>query len=91
MALTARYMKAIKPWAHDAFFDYVDRWMREDDPYAAQRGKKGRPKMETTTFDPFVTEMWKSHRKTAPSQEMSGSSLKWIWEQNHGKWIANPH
>jgi hypothetical protein len=88
--LTARYMKAIKLWNHDAHFDYVDRWMREDDPYAEARGKYGRPSQETTTFDPFVTEMWKAHRRNAPEQEMAGNHRRWIWtEGNSWKWIPN--
>ncbi|MEX1238864.1 MAG: hypothetical protein WEB30_04075 [Cyclobacteriaceae bacterium] len=88
--LTARYMKAIKLWNHDAHFDYVDRWMREDDPYAEARGKYGRPSQETTTFDPFVTEMWKAHRRNAPEQEMAGNHRRWIWtEGDSWKWIPN--
>ena len=90
IALVAREMKAIKLWDHDAFFDYVDRWMREDDPYAAARGNRGRPKSETTTFDPFVTAMWKAHRKNAPKQQMAGNPRKWVWEGREGKWIDNP-
>jgi hypothetical protein len=89
-ALAARYMKAIKTWNHDAYFDYVDRWMREDDPYAAARSKHPRPKAETTTFDPFVTAMWKEHRKNAPSQEMAGNHRMWVWKGNKGGWIPNP-
>ena len=30
-ALTLRLMKAERAWNHDAFFDYIDRWMFEDD------------------------------------------------------------
>jgi hypothetical protein len=30
-ALVIRLLKAEKAWDHDAFFDYVDRWMTEDD------------------------------------------------------------
>ena len=89
MALTAREMKAIKVWEHDAFFDYCDRWMREDDPYAKARGQHARPEGETKTFDPFVDAMWRAHRKTAPEQEMSGKNRKWIPGQN-GKWEPNP-
>ena len=92
-ALTARHMKAITLWNHDAFFDYVDRWMREDDPYADARGKYGRPKQETTTFDPFVTAMWKAHRKDAPKQEIAGNPMRWVWEEGDSrgwKWIPNP-
>ena len=88
--LTARYMKAIKLWNHDAHFDYIERWMREDDPYASARGNHPRPKSETTTFDPFVTEMWKAHRKNAPEQEMAGNNRKWVWQGDKGAWIPNP-
>lgn len=89
-ALAARYMNAVKLWGHDAYFDYVDRWMRLDDPFEDARGKHGRPKMETTTFDPFVTAMWRKHRADAPEQEMSGNHKKWIWEDGRGKWVPNP-
>lgn len=91
-ALAAREMKAIKLWNHDAYFDYVDRWMREDDPYKEARGTHDRPKQETTTFDPFVTAMWKAHRKDAPEQEMAGNPMRWIWaegESRDWKWIPN--
>lgn len=36
-ALAARYLKTIKLWGHDAHFDYIERWMRPDDPYASDR------------------------------------------------------
>jgi hypothetical protein len=88
-ALAARYMKAIKLWGHDAHFDYVDRWMREDDPYKEARGTYKRPGGEGQTFDSFVTAMWKAHRKNAPEQEMSGHNLKWVWQGNNGVWIPN--
>lgn len=89
-ALAARYMKAIKLWGHDAFFDYIERWMREDDPYKAARGNHPRPGGETETLDPFVTEMWKAHRKNAPEQEISGKNFKWKWEGEKGLWFPNP-
>lgn len=90
-ALAARYMKAIKLWNHDAHFDYVDRWMRKDDPYARARGKYARPKMETTTFDPFVTEMWNAHRASAPEQDMAGNPRMWVWGEGRSwSWIPNP-
>ncbi|HEU5146057.1 MAG TPA: hypothetical protein VFT90_05050 [Chryseosolibacter sp.] len=89
-ALAARYMKAIKLWNHDAHFDYVDRWMREDDPYEDARGKHKRPKQETTTFDPFVTAMWKAHRKHAPEQDMAGNPRMWVWGEGRSwRWIPN--
>lgn len=90
-ALVARHMEAIKLWNHDAYFDYVDRWMREDDPYAKARGKRPRPDKETTTFDPFVTAMWRAHRSKAPEQEMAGNPRMWIWnEDGSWSWIPNP-
>ena len=90
-ALAARHMKAIKIWNHDAHFDYVDRWMREDDPYVKARGKHKRPEKETTTFDPFVTEMWKAHRATAPEQDMAGNPRMWVWgEGKSWSWVPNP-
>jgi hypothetical protein len=88
-ALAARYMKAVKLWGHDAFFDYVDRFMREDDPYKEARGSYKRPEGEGKTLDPFVTEMWKTYRPSAPEQEKSGKNYKWVWEGKNGKWIPN--
>ena len=88
-ALAARYMKALKLWNHDAYFDYIERWMREDDPQNNNRGNRSRPKAETTTSDPFVTSMWKKHRKNAPQQEKAGHPKKWIWMGNKGGWIEN--
>jgi len=89
-ALAARLMKAIPVWEHDAFFDYVDRWMRLDDPYAEARGSHRRPSGETKTFDPFVDAMWWAYRETAPDQPYSGKNLKWVWEGNKGKMVPNP-
>lgn len=90
-ALVARYMKAIKIWGHDAYFDYVDRWMQEDDPYEEARVQGGRPRSnwEKNTFDPFVTEMWKAYRQSAPEQPMSGVRKKWIVKNNRDAWEPN--
>jgi hypothetical protein len=88
-ALAAREMKAIKVWGHDAFFDYVDRWMRVDDPYEAARGSHARPAEETMAMDPFVTELWKAYRQSAPEQELSGKNMKWVWEDGRGTWATN--
>jgi hypothetical protein len=89
-ALAARLMKAIPIWKHDAFFDYCDRWMRPDDPYEAARGDHRRPRMETTSFDPFVDAMWRAYRDTAPAQPYSEHNLKWVWEGDQGTWVENP-
>ena len=68
-ALALRLMQAEQAWGHDAFFDYVDRWMYEDDTSSVRTIK------ETTgwdhdkewacqgqTWDTFVNEMWAKHR-----------------------------
>ena len=89
-ALAARYMNAIKLWGHDAHFDYIERWMREDDPYKIERGNHTRPSAETTTADPFVTAMWKAHRKNAPKQPLSNDNNKWIWQGEKAAWISLP-
>jgi len=90
-ALIARYMKAIKLWGHDAYFDYVDRWMREDDPFKEARalGNRSRPSGEANTFDPFVTAMWKAYRQSAPEQPMSGVRKKWVVRDNRHTWEHN--
>jgi len=83
-------MKAVEIWEHDAFFDYCDRWMRPDDPYAEARGERGRPRQEMQTFDPFQEAMWRAHRDSAPEQKYSGKNFQWVWEGREGKWIPNP-
>ncbi|GHB83069.1 hypothetical protein [Persicitalea jodogahamensis] len=87
-ALAARYLKAVKLWNHDAHFDYIERWMRQDDPYAAARGNYPRPKQETTTYDPFITAMWRAHRPQAPAQEMAGNNRKWTLQGKKWGWVS---
>lgn len=88
-ALAARHMNAMKAWNHDAYFDYCDRWMRQDDPFAARRGKYKRPSHEGRTLDPWVTAMWRKHRPTAPKQPGATRNMKWVTGDG-GKWIPNP-
>jgi hypothetical protein len=68
-ALAARLMKAERIWAHEAFFDYVDRWMTEDDTRAIQEIKRARGwdysadwARQGQAWDPFVNNMWKKYR-----------------------------
>ena len=93
-ALSVRLMKGIKIWRHDAFFDYCDRWIDEDKSYTEARGVHKKPAWETTTWEPFVTAMWRGYREKAPDQEMSGKNLKAQWERKedgwHCQWVANP-
>jgi len=82
-ALALRLMKAEKAWGHDAFFDYCDRWMFEDDEkfvatvkeatgkdYSADWARQGQ------AWDDFVNEMWAKHRASSPAPTDG-------WRQKH--------
>ena len=73
-ALAALIMNAKTFWNHDAFFDYVDRWMNENDSaavriikqvtgfdYSADWERQGQ------CWDLFVEKIWKSYRNNLPS------------------------
>lgn len=69
-SLAARIMGVEKVWNHDAFFDYVDRWMTENDSgfIAIVKDKKGWDFSASwcrqgQCFDAFVNEMWAKYRK----------------------------
>jgi hypothetical protein len=91
-ALAVRLLEAIEIWNHDAFFDYVDRWMAQEDPYSQNRGSQRRPRQEGSTYDPFVDAMWHAYRKTAPEQAMAGNPRKFVWQgqREEGVWVPNP-
>ena len=70
-ALTLRLLRMEKVWNHDAFFDYCDRWMVEDDTehvkiikdsidndYSAKWARQGQ------CWDKFVEDMWARYRTT---------------------------
>ena len=65
-ALAARLLGAKGCWNHDAFFDYVDRWVAEADAGTVER-ETGRP----AAYDPFagagdfVRAMWQAYRPKA--------------------------
>ncbi len=68
-ALALRLLLAEKAWKHDAFFDYVDRWMYEDDAAFVRTIKEttGRDHdkewaRQGQAWDAFVNEMWAKHR-----------------------------
>ncbi|MGB2863519.1 MAG: hypothetical protein WBC05_09370 [Sedimentisphaerales bacterium] len=68
-ALALRLMQAEQAWGHDAFFDYVDRWMYEDDDAFVKTIKEttGRDHdkdwaRQGQAWDAFVNEMWAKHR-----------------------------
>ena len=66
-ALAARIMNAKKMWDHDVYFDYVDRWMTEDDSAALaeikkQLGSDLSGQRQGVTWDKFVDDMWSAYR-----------------------------
>jgi hypothetical protein len=70
-ALALRLMHAEAVWAHDAFFDYVDRWMYENDAEFVKTIKEATGKdhdkdwaRQGQAWDAFVNEMWAAHRAT---------------------------
>ena len=68
-ALALRLMKAEQAWDHDAFFDYCDRWMYEDETEALktlkQDAKLDQPDwaQEGKTWEGWINEMWAAHRR----------------------------
>jgi hypothetical protein len=69
-ALALRLMHAESAWHHDPFFDYVDRWMYEDDGVLVKTLKEVTGKdydhdwsRQGQTWDAFVNEMWAKHRR----------------------------
>ena len=75
-ALALRLMHAERAWNHDPFFDYVDRWMFEDDSAFVKTIKSATGRdhdhdwsRQGQAWDAFVNEMWAKYRPTlaAPS------------------------
>jgi len=82
-ALALRLMHAEKSWNHDAFFDYVDRWMYEDDDAFVKTIKEvtGHDHdkewvRQGQAWDAFVNDMWAKHRPTLPAPTDG-------WKQKH--------
>jgi hypothetical protein len=78
-----RLMRAESSWNHDAFFDYVDRWMYEDDAVFVKTIKEATGRdhdkawaRQGQAWDAFVNEMWEKHRPTLPAP-MDG------WSRTH--------
>jgi len=99
-ALVVRLMGLVKEWNHDAFIDYCDRVMSAEDPYAEARkettvrNQQVRPTSEGKTADPWVNNMWKTYRLTAPEPEWAGNNRMWVWTNpefpGKGEWQPNP-
>ena len=72
-------MRAEKAWNHDAFLDYVDRWMYENDEGFVKRIKEATGRdhdhdwsRQGQAWDAFVNEMWVKHRP-----ELKASTNGW--------------
>jgi hypothetical protein len=70
-ALAAHLIDARARWNHDAYFDYVDRWMNEDDSVflveiQKQTGSDLSGQPQRQTWDKFVDEMWAKYRNHIP-------------------------
>ncbi len=82
-ALALRLMRAEQAWDHDAFFDYCDRWMYEDETEALKKlkqdAKMDQPDWahEGKAWEAFVNEMWAAHR-TAPGMPPTDG-----WKKQH--------
>ena len=77
-ALALRLLHAEKVWSHDAFFDYVDRWMYENDDAFVKAIKSGAGADYTKdkfgdfprqgfAWDPYAASMWVKYRTTLPA------------------------
>ncbi|HVV71219.1 MAG TPA: hypothetical protein VHI52_06945, partial [Verrucomicrobiae bacterium] len=73
-ALVLRLLHAERTWNHPSFFDYVDRWMYEDDSKSIQtiKAATGRDynrdwSRQGQAWDAFVDEMWATYRDTVPA------------------------
>jgi hypothetical protein len=85
-ALALRLLKAENAWGHDAFFDYVDRWMFEDDAAFVKKLKEATGKDYDHDWsmcgwawqekEAFVKDLWTKYRTTlaAPTDG---------WKQKH--------
>jgi hypothetical protein len=80
-ALAARIMKAGKRWNHDAFFDYVDRWMTENDSAAVLEIKRAKAwdytadwARQRQCWDKFVENMWKAYRHVNDNAVLEGGA-----------------
>jgi hypothetical protein len=67
-ALALRLLKVERTWDHDAFLDYCDRWMYEDDKEIQKKVKATTGKdfsdfhQGESPWDTFVNEMWAKYR-----------------------------
>lgn len=89
-ALATLLMSGRAAWNHDSYFQVVDDWMADPDPYAANRGEHDRPDdwQETHAWHPWATAMWNTYRSTVPVQANGADNFKWIAMER--EWVLNP-
>lgn len=82
-ALALRLMRAESNWNHPPFFDYVDRWMYEDDAVFVEAIRTATGKDHSAawarqgqSWDTFVDDLWRQHRRALPAP-LDG------WKQSH--------
>ena len=90
--LAARMMHAEDLWNHPQFFDYVDRWMTENDASAVAAIKSATGldysadwERQGQAWDPFVDDMWAKYRNNLPQTGVTspgGSPLDFVLYQN---------
>ncbi|NLF29625.1 MAG: hypothetical protein GX591_01915 [Planctomycetes bacterium] len=77
VALAGRFLRAEPVWDHQAFFDYCDRWMTEDDTQhlaiiLAQTGRdySASWSRQRQVWDSFTQSMWNAYRWRLDDQEV---------------------
>ena len=82
-ALAIRILHAEAIWGHDAFLDYVDRWMTEDDTQHIRQIKEATGAdysapwlRQRQCWDPFVEQMWARYRSNLPPPHAAGLPLQ---------------
>jgi hypothetical protein len=83
-ALAGRMMHAEAVWNHDAFFDYVDRWMGygNEPPVAYDPEDYYQP---GETWSAFIKKMWVAYRNNLPSGVAPNRQ-----SLNGGRWSSYP-
>ncbi|WP_269542397.1 hypothetical protein [Cerasicoccus fimbriatus] len=87
-ALSALLMGAKADWNHDAFFDYTDYWMSDENFQKFPNWLPGK-----RTADPFVEDMWAMYRDKVPAQANGKDNWKFVWvdmNKRIGEWVENP-
>lgn len=79
-AMALRLLKMEEIWNHQAFFDYVDRWMNEDDAEHIRIINEAKGwdfsaewSRQRQCWDPFVEDMYRTYRPQFGPQQWQGS------------------